>query len=122
MTQLVEKAVFGFFDKLLTFSISSKKFLTARESGGSPPPFHTFPPWLILRGATFSTASTFPHRGERWPEGPDEGAFAIACTQKEPVGPADRLPSPGLYSMAMRLASGTTGTALGRFSSSTPLL
>ena len=72
MTQLVEKAVFGFFDKLLTFSISSKKFLTARESGGSPvsvwlrpkasglppaapTPFHTFPPWLILRGATFLT-------------------------------------------------------------------
>ena len=52
----VFKAV-DFVDKLLTFSISSKKFLTARESGGSPPLFHTFPPWLILRGATFSTAS-----------------------------------------------------------------
>ena len=71
--QLVEKAYFGFFYKLLTFLISSKKFLTTRESGGSPvsvwlcskasglppavlTPFHTFPPWLVLRGATFSTA------------------------------------------------------------------
>ena len=97
MTQLVEKAVFGFFDKLLTFSISSKKFLTARESGGSPvsvwlrpkasglppaapTPFHTFPPWLILRGTTFSTSWVY------WVHRVAAGKKFFPLSQKGPPG------------------------------------
>ena len=83
---------------------------------------------------------TFPPQGGRWPEGPDEGVpvdgrraelpcltkGAVPCLPSQDPKRAGRpcrpAPSPGFYSMAMRLASGTTGTALGRFSSNTPLL
>ena len=51
----VSKKSLDFFDTLSDILTCVKMFSTARESGGSPPPFHTIPPLLLQRCTTSST-------------------------------------------------------------------
>ncbi len=53
--QRVKKVHLDFFDTLSDILTYVKMFLTVRESGGSPPPFHTIPPLLLQPGPSFST-------------------------------------------------------------------
>ena len=54
-SQRVKKVQMDFFDTLSDILTYVKMFLTVRESGGSPPPFHTIPPLLLQRCTTSST-------------------------------------------------------------------
>ena len=51
----VSKKSRDFFDTLSDILTCVKMFSTARESGGSPPPFNTIPPLLLRPGPSFST-------------------------------------------------------------------